>query len=137
MKTVITENQEHNTGFLMSTSQSKCYVCCIFKRRNLRRQSYAVFGLDNKKTKGYVYEIFESVTSAIELLVRILTDKKELEAETYEMQFIKCSCDLSEKDRQKIIRRHISVKQKQKLAKQRRVRKLCINGSSEKKSLFR
>ena len=36
------------------------------------------------------------------------------------MQFIKCSCDLLEKDRQKIIRRHLSVKQKQNLAKQRR-----------------
>ena len=120
MKTVITENQEHNTGFLMSTSLSKCYVCCIFKRRNLGRQSYAVFGVDNKKAKGYVYEIFENVTSAIELLVRILTDKQELKAKTYEMQFIKCSCDLLEKDRQKIIRRHLSVKQKQNLAKQRR-----------------
>ena len=32
MKTVVADNQEHNTGFLMSTSQSKCYVCCIFKR---------------------------------------------------------------------------------------------------------
>ena len=59
MKTVITENQEHNTGFLMSTSQSNCYVCCIFKRRNLGRQSYTVFGVDNKKSKGYVYEIFQ------------------------------------------------------------------------------
>ena len=97
MKTVVADNQEHNTGFLMSTSQLKCYVCCIFKRRNLGRQSYAVFGIDNKKSKGYVYEIFESVTSAIELLVRILTGKKELEAATYEMQFIKCSCDLLEK----------------------------------------
>ena len=113
MKTVIKENQEHNTGFLMSTFQLKCYVCCIFKRRNLGKKSYAVFGLDNKKLKGYVYEIFKSVTSAIELLVRILTDKKELEAATYEMQFIKCSCDLLEKDRQKIIRRYLSVKQKQ------------------------
>ena len=33
---------------------------------------------------------------------------------------MKCSCDLLEKDRQKIIRRHMSVKQKKKLAKQRR-----------------
>ena len=84
------------------------------------RKSYAVFGVDNKQSKGYVYEIVESVTSAIELLVRMLTDKKTSEAKTYEMQFIKCSCDLLEKDRQKIIRRHMSVKQKQKLAKQRR-----------------
>ena len=72
MKRVITENQEHNTGFLLSTSQSKCYVCCIFKRQKLGRQSYDVFGFDKKKCKGYVYEIFKSVTSAIELLVRIL-----------------------------------------------------------------
>ena len=36
------------------------------------------------------------------------------------MQFIKCSCDLLEKDRQKIIRKHVSVKQQEKLAKQRR-----------------
>ena len=120
MKKVITENQEHNTGFLMSTSQSKCYVCCIFKRGSMGRTSYALFGPDNKESKGYVYEIVESVTSAIEHLVRMLTDKKKLEAKGYEMQFIKCSCDLLEKDRQKIIRRHISVKQKQKLAKQRR-----------------
>ena len=120
IKRVITENEEHNTGFLLSTSQSKCYVCCIFKRQNLRTQSYAVFGFDKKKSKGYIYEIFKSLTSAIELLVRILTDKKALEAETYEMQFIKCSCDVLEKDRSKIIRRHLSVKQKQKLCKQRR-----------------
>ena len=120
IKKVITENQELNTGFLMSMSQSKCYVCCIFKRGNTGRTSYGVFGLDNKESKGYVYEIMESVTSAIELLVRMLGDKRRLEVETYEMQFIKCSCDLLEKDRQKIIRRHMSVKQKQKLAKQRR-----------------
>ena len=52
MKKVVTENQEHNTGFLMSMSQSKCYVCCIFKRGNAGRTSYAVFGLDNKEFKG-------------------------------------------------------------------------------------
>ena len=67
MKKVITENQEHSTGFLMSMSQSKCYVCCIFKRGNMGRTCYGVFGLDNKESKGYVYEIVESVTSAIEL----------------------------------------------------------------------
>ena len=99
MKRVITENQEHNTGFLVSTSQLKCYVCCIFKRQKLGRQSYAVFGFDKKKCKGYVYEIFKSVTS-----VRILKDKQALEAETYEMQFIKCSCEVLEKDHLKIIR---------------------------------
>ena len=70
--------------------------------------------------KGYVYKIVENATSAIELLVRILRDKTRLEAKTYEMQFIKCSCDLLEKDRKKIIRKHISIKQKEKLAKQRR-----------------
>ena len=104
MKRVITENQEHNTGFLLSTSQLKCYVCGSFKRQKVGRQSYAVFGFDKKKSKGYVNEIFKSVTSAIELLVRILKDKKALEAEAYEMQFIKCSCDVLEKDRSKIIR---------------------------------
>ena len=52
MKKVVTENQEHNTGFLMSMSQPKCYVCCIFKRGNAGRTSYAVFGLDNKEFKG-------------------------------------------------------------------------------------
>ena len=36
------------------------------------------------------------------------------------MQFIKCNCDASEKDRQKIIRRHMSMKQKVKFAKERR-----------------
>jgi len=122
MKNVITQNQEHNTGFLMSTSQSKCYmyVCCIFTRGNMGRTSYALFGPDNKESKGYVYEIVGSITSAIELLVRMLTDKKTVEVKRYEIQFIKCSCDLLEEDRQKIIRRHISVKQKHKLAKQRR-----------------
>ena len=33
MKKVVTENQEYNTGFLMSTSLSTYYVCCIFKKR--------------------------------------------------------------------------------------------------------
>ena len=43
-----------------------------------------IFGLDNKESKGYVYEIVESATSAIELLVRMLRDKKRVEAKTYE-----------------------------------------------------
>ena len=147
MKKIVTENQEHNTGFLISTYESKCYVCCIFKRGTTGRTSYAVFGLDNKESKGYVYEIVESATSAIELLVRMLRNKKRVEAETYEMQFIKCSCDLLEKDRRKIFRRHVSVKQKQKLAKQRREnyaamepakKQACLDNcaaSSQKKAL--
>ena len=119
MENVIRENQADNTGVLISSS--KCYVCCIFKRRNMGRTSYAVFGLNNdEESKGYVYEIVENVTSAIELLVKMLTDKTTLERNTYEMQFIKCSCDVSEKDRQKIIRRHMSIKQKQNFAKERR-----------------
>ena len=73
MKKAVTENQEYITGFLMSTSLSTCYVCCIFKRGNMGRISYCVFGVDNKVLKGYVYEIVESVTSVIELLVRMLT----------------------------------------------------------------
>ena len=56
--------------FDVYVSVKKCYVCCIFKRGNMWRTSYAVFGLDNKESKGYVYEIVESVTSAIELLVK-------------------------------------------------------------------
>ena len=118
MENVIRENQADNTGFLISTS--KYYVCCIFKRRNMGRTFYAVFGLDNKESKGYVYEIVENVTSAIEILVKLLTDKTTLETKTFEMQFIKCNCDASEKDRQKIIRRHMSMKQKVKFAKERR-----------------
>ena len=54
IKKVTTENLEHNTGFLMSKSQSKCYVCCLFKRGSMGRTSYAVFGLDSKGAKGYV-----------------------------------------------------------------------------------
>ena len=84
------------------------------------RTCYAVFGLDDKESKGYVYEIVENVTSAIEILVKLLTDKTTLETKTFEMQFIKCNCDASEKDRQKIIRRHMSMKQKVKFAKERR-----------------
>ena len=41
------------------------------------RIGYCVFGVDNKVLKGYVYEIVESVTSVIELLVRMLTGKKK------------------------------------------------------------
>ena len=83
------------------------------------RTYYAVFGLDSSNSKGYVYEIVQDVASAIKLLVRTLTDRTTLKAKSYEIQFIKCNCELSEKDRQNVIRRHVSVNQKQKLAKQR------------------
>ena len=67
----------------------------FLKEQNMGRTSYALFGPDkNEESKGYGYEIVESVTSAIEHLVRMLTDKKKLEAKRYEMQFIKCSCYL-------------------------------------------
>ncbi|XP_078375420.1 uncharacterized protein LOC144658810 [Oculina patagonica] len=117
MKKVIAENQEHNTGFLMSAF--KYYVCCIFKRDCKGQTRYAVFGLDNRKSKGYVYELVQNITSAIELLLRVITEKTT-GAKAFEIQFIKCNCELSKEDRQKVLRRHMSVKQKRKLAKERR-----------------
>ncbi|KAL9965076.1 hypothetical protein ACROYT_G028808 [Oculina patagonica] len=117
IKKVIAENQEHNTGFLMSAL--KYYVCCIFKRDCKGQTRYAVFGLDNRKSKGYVYELVQNITSAIELLLRVITEKTT-GAKAFEIQFIKCNCELSKEDRQKVLRRHMSVKQKRKLSKKRR-----------------
>ena len=51
MKKIVTENQEYNTGFLMSTYQSKCYVCCIFKRGNMGEQVTLYLDLTIKSRK--------------------------------------------------------------------------------------
>ena len=80
MTKVIAENEEHNTGYLMSTS--KCYVCCVFKRGTLRRISYAVFGLDKK-----IYNVLENVSSVIEVLVRMLTNEAILGAKVFEIVY--------------------------------------------------
>ncbi|KAL9989441.1 hypothetical protein ACROYT_G003990 [Oculina patagonica] len=118
MKKVIAENQEHNTGFLMSAL--KCYVCCIFKRDCKGNTCYNLFGLNNSKLKGHDYEKVKNITSAIELLLRMIADKTTLDVKAYEIHFVKCNCELSSKDRQTVLRRHVSAKQKQKLAKDRR-----------------
>ena len=54
-------------------------------------------------------------------VARIMADKKRLPG-TYQIQFIKCTCELSQKERQLVIRRHKSVKQKAKRATQTRER---------------
>ena len=67
-----------------------------------------------------MYEILENEGSAIEFPVTILTNQSTFETEMFEIQFIKCSCELSQKDRRNVIRRHMSAKQKKQVAKQRR-----------------
>ena len=72
---------------------------------------------------------FSSVTSGIELLVSILTDKKALEAETYEMQLRRVT-KRSFKNYQKT---HVSKAEAETF--QTKKRKLFINGPSEKNEL--
>ena len=115
---VVEENPKNNTGFLITIS--KCYnVACIFRRQSKGKTCYVTFGLDDTKEKGYFYETFQDTTKAIHGLCRIMADKKRLPG-TYQIQFMKCTCELSQKERQLVIRRHTSVKQKAKRATQTR-----------------
>ena len=117
---VVEENQKNNTGFLITIS--KCYnVACIFRRESKGKTCYVTFGLDETKEKGYFYETFQDTTKAIHGLCRIMTDKKRLPG-AYQIQFMECTCELSQKERQLVIRRHKSVKQKAKRATQTRER---------------
>ena len=108
IKPVVEENQKNNTGFLITIS--KCYnVACIFRRGSKGKMCYVTFGLDDTKQKGYFYETFQDAAKAIHSLCRIIADKKRLPG-TYQIQFIRCTCELSQKERQLVIRRHKSLK---------------------------
>ena len=61
MKKVVTENQEHNTGFLMSTSQSKCYVCSIFKRGNIMGKKVTLYLDLTIKSRKVMFMILSKV----------------------------------------------------------------------------
>ena len=120
IKPVVEGNEKNNTGFLITIS--KCYnVACIFRRESKGKICYVTFGLDDTKQKGYFYETFQDTTKAIHGLCRIMADKKRSPG-TYEIQFIRCTCELSQKERQLVIRRHKSLKQKAKRATQTRER---------------
>ena len=74
-------SQESDT--LFCSCRGCCFVCFYAICFSILK---GISNWNENTPKGYVYEIFDSVTSAIEVLVRILTDKKELDTETYEMQ---------------------------------------------------
>ena len=118
IRLAVTENQDINSGFLMSISNC-CYVACIFKRESKRKISYVIFGLDDMNGKGYIFEKFHDIKSAMIRLGGLISHAGRL-SETYEMQFINCKCELSKKELQLVIRRHKSSKQKAKYAEKRR-----------------
>ena len=116
---VVIENQENNSGFLMSLSNSY-HVACIFNGESQGKTSYAVFRIDDTNSRGYVYEKHRDVASTVQTLFTITNGKSILKATSYEMQFIKCNCNLTNKMRQLLLRRHKSAQQKARYATQQR-----------------
>ena len=117
LKSVILDNKESSTGFLMWIS-SYC-ISCVFQWRARQKLSY-VFAYDDVKPTC-VPQVFSDVDAVIELFCAIVESKfivlKQLK---YEIVFLKCSCELSTKEKKQILRKHKSAAEKASIAKRKK-----------------
>ena len=101
-KSVILDNKESSTGFLMWIS-GYC-ISCIFQWYARQKLNDNVFVYnDTKPTQGP--KVFSDVDSVIDLLCSIIQSKFNIFETKFEIAFLRCSCELSNIERKEIIRK--------------------------------
>ena len=85
----------------------------MFKKgKNEKVIGYNIFGLDEEREKGYIYETFKDIMSGVSFLYWwLVSGNRKLLRGLYKMYFMSCNCAVSRKEIQLVIRRHKSLQQ--------------------------
>ena len=110
LKDFILNDTEKNTGFLLWIS-SYC-ISCIFQFRVKQGLCYNVLVYEISKQANAV-DIFLNVNSLLDMFCDLVISKFNCCEKNFEILFLSCSCELSNKERKQIVRKHkSSVKKK-------------------------
>jgi hypothetical protein len=111
LQSLIEGNVSTNTGFLLWVS-SYC-INCVFQHLT-RGNNYFISAFDENQA-DHTFEKLSDTFSLIRTVCDIVTMKDSDEVR-YQIQFLSCSSQLSNTERQSIIRKHKSISKKRKTA---------------------
>ena len=133
LKSVILDNKESSTGFLMCIS-SYC-ISCIFQWYARQKLSYNVFVYNDTKATQ-VPKVFSDVDFVIDLLCSIIQSKFNILETKFEIAFLRCSCELSNIERKQLIRKHKSASEITSTGKRRREKYSSMDTEEKQQLLF-
>ena len=119
LKTFIEHSRQSNhSGFLLWMS-GYC-ISCIFQRQAKGKCNYNVLAYDADDKSETDLHTFVDGDSLIDMFCTTIQRKFNCSESVYQIQFLSCSCTLSEKERKHILRNHKSSAEKTSIAKRRR-----------------
>ena len=117
LKSYILDNKVNNTGFLLWIS-SYC-ISCIFQYRMKQQLNYNIFSYCVYKP-AHTLHVFSDVDSLVDMFCATIVSKLVCFELNYQILFLSCSCELSDKERKQVVRKHRSSAAKASIAKRRR-----------------
>ena len=133
VKSVILDNKESSTGFLMWIS-SYC-ISCVFQWYARQKLTYNVFVYNDTKPT-HAPKVFSDVDSVIGLVYSIIQSKFNSFETKYEIAFLRCSCELTNIERKQIIRKHKSTSEIASTGKRRRDKYSLMDAEEKQKLLL-
>ena len=115
LSSYIVDNKGNNTGFLLWIS-GYCISCVFQNRVNLR---YNLFAYDVNKP-AHTLHVFSSVDSLVDMFCATIVSKFNCFELNYQILFLSCSCELSDKERKQVVRKYKSSSAKASIRKRRR-----------------
>ena len=105
LETLILRNPTGKTGFLMWIS-SYC-IACIYQQNTIVKQLFSPLTYEDSHSPAMKQTIHIcSVDNLVEEINNIIQNKQECQTMEYDIQFICCSCKITEIERKHIMRKH-------------------------------
>ena len=116
LERLILDNTTENTGFLLWLSNCHCFAC-IFQ--HAKKTKYFLVSCGEKQTIN-LFEKLNDSESVINKVCNIVKPDLKCEEIQYNIQFLSCSSQLTQSEKQKIIRKHKSTMEKRSIADMRK-----------------
>ena len=105
LETLILRNHTGKTGFLMWIS-SYC-IACIYQQNTKVKQLFSPLTYEDSHSPAMKQTIhIRGVDNLVEEINNIIQNKQECQTMEYDIQFICCSCKITEIERKHIMRKH-------------------------------
>ena len=105
LETLILRNHTGKTGFLMWIS-SYC-IACIYQQNTKVKQLFSPLTYEDSHSPAMKQTIHIcGVDNLVEEINNIIQNKQECQTMEYDIQFICCSCKITEIERKHIMRKH-------------------------------
>ena len=104
LKTLILRNPTGKTGFLVWISSY--FIACVYQQNTKVKQLFSLLTYEDSHSPAMKQTIHICGVDNLVEEIRIIKSKQERQTTEYDIQFIFCSCNITEIGRKHIMRKH-------------------------------